>query len=65
MRVSTSEESTFNNLAVMELAVQRHLEAARADHHWELAAHLEALIAQVNITKAAALDAAGGKRGGR
>lgn len=59
MKVSTSEESTFNGLCAMESAINRHIAIHQAAGNPALVAHLEALLVQVNATKGAALEAAG------
>lgn len=59
MMVSTLEESTFNGLCNMESAINRHIAMHQAAGNLALVAHLEALLAQLQITKGAALEAAG------
>jgi len=59
MRVSTQEESTFNGLCSMQNAIERHIAIHKAAGNSALVAHLEALLAQLYITKGAALEAAG------
>ena len=59
MSVSTSEGSTFNRLAAIEAELYRLFDQAFIDGQSALMAHLNASLTQIQITKAAALDAAG------
>lgn len=53
---SKPTESTFNQLAQMEADLRALLLTAHLKRQMALVAHLEALIAQLLITKSAALD---------
>lgn len=55
----SKQESTFNGLCNMESAIHRHIAMHQAAGNLALVAHLEALLAQLHITKGAALEAAG------
>ncbi len=59
MKISTSEESTFNRLAEIEAELYRIFDQAFIDGQSALMAHLNASITQIQITKGAALEAAG------
>jgi hypothetical protein len=59
MKPSTAQESTFNGLCNMESAIARHIHTHRIAGNVALVAHLEVLLAQVQLSKGAALEAAG------
>lgn len=63
MKLSTADESMFNKLAAMAASVRSEAARARGRGQMALAAHLDALAAQIAITQAAALDAAGKRVG--